>query len=245
MTGRQLPPTITPATAEQAWGALGRAHALTRGSPPTRETLASLTAQWALETGWGKQMRCHNIGNVKATDRWDGDYSYFATSERLSAAAARSALERAGQRTDGSGPDVAVPDWSESAGKVRVLFYPSHRACKFRAFGSLNEGAASQVRTLVTSFPTTLPDLDSGNPDAWARALHRARYYTADPDAYAAALAQIHADLMRRGFPLPSGAAPPQPGSPPAPPASPPAPPGDLTGAALACALAAFLGFAK
>lgn len=220
--GRELPPTATPVLTPDAWAALGRAYLDSRGVAPSRETLACLTAQWALETGWGKHMRCFNIGNVKATDRWEGDFAFFATSERLSPAAGAAAVAKAGQRTDGSGPDVSIPDGTlNKAGKVRVLFFPSHRACKFRAFASLDEGAAAQVRTLTTDFATTLPALESGSPDAWARALSRARYYTADPDIYAAELTEIHADLMRRGLPVPgasgSGNVPPAPPAPPTP----------------------------
>lgn len=221
MAGRELPPTTTTVPTPDAWNALGRAYTGSRGAPPSRETLACLTAQWAFETGWGKEMRAFNIGNVKATDRWEGDFCYFPTSERLTPEAASAALAKAGARTSGTGPDVAVPDWTtNSTGKVRVLFYPSHRACKFRAFATLDEGAAAQIRTLTESFPTTLPTLESGDPDAWARALSRARYYTADPDVYASQLTQIHADLMRRGLPVPGAATPPVPPAPPAPPSS-------------------------
>lgn len=247
MAGVELPPTITSVSAEEAWNALGRAYLATRGAAPSRETLACLAAQWALETGWGKEMRCFNVGNVKATPKWAGDFAFFATSERLSPEAAQGALNRAGQRPDGT-PDVAVPDWTPNEkGKVRVLFYPRNPATKFRAFPSLDQGAAEQIRTLNTSFPTTLPALESGDPDAWARALHRARYYTADPDVYADTLGKVHADLLRRNYAVPTSATPPTPPTPPTPNA-PPAPPtptpvgaGAGVGVLIALVLAAIL----
>jgi hypothetical protein len=221
MTGRELPPTVTNVSAPDAWAAFGRAWQAATGHAPTRETLACLVAQWALETGWGKEMRCFNPGNVKATAKWGGDYAYFATSERLTPEAAQSALNRAGVRDDGT-PDVAVSDWTPNdKGKVKVLFYPKNPATKFRAFSTLQEGCDRQVRTLRSDFATTLPALERGDPAEWAGALSRAHYYTADPAVYANTLSQIHADLLRRGYPMPTGGgeAPPPPPA-PAPPAS-------------------------
>lgn len=215
--GRELPPIVTPVTTEEAWNALATAWRAESGSLPSRETNACTTAQWALETGWGKQMRNNNIGNVKATDKWTGDYTFFATSERLTPEAAAAAVAKAGQRPDGS-PDVAIPEPTETDkkktaadGKVRVMFYPPHRATKFRAFASLEEAARHQIRTLRTTFASALPFLVAGAPDPWARALHRAHYYTQNPDVYAPELSSIHADLMRRPSLGGTGTAPPAP----------------------------------
>ena len=220
MAGRELPPTITPATALEAWNAMGDAWTHATGSPPSRATLACLVAQWAIETGWGQQMRGFNIGNVKATAKREGDYSFFTTSERLDPDAAESALAKAAPRTDTGGPNVAIPDWTPNEhGKIRVLFYPSHAACRFRAFASLEQGAAEQVRTLRSDFPATIATLEQGAPDPWARALHRSKYYTGNPDEYARTLVQIHADLLRRNYPMPGiggggGGTPPAPTEP-------------------------------
>lgn len=234
MPGRELPATITPATALQAWEAMGAAWTSATGHAPSRATLACLVAQWALETGWGKQMRCFNIGNVKATPKWEGDFAYFATSERLSPEQAAHAVANASPRRDGQGPNVEAGTEPDERGRLLVRFAPSHPATKFRAFASLKEGAAQQVRVLRTSFPTTIDDLEAGNPDAWARALYRAHYYTANPDAYADTMTRIFGDIMGRGYPDPSGAQPP---APPAPPVSFGPGPGDalmgLVGAAL------------
>ncbi len=45
------------------------------GRPPTRETLAILTAHWAHETNQGASMYDHNFGGLKGTGRVGPAYS--------------------------------------------------------------------------------------------------------------------------------------------------------------------------
>jgi hypothetical protein len=59
---------------------------------------------------------------------------------------------------------------------------------KFRAYGSLDEGAEDYVRVLVQRFGHALPSAAGGNLDGFAHALKQAGYYTASEGDYAAAL---------------------------------------------------------
>lgn len=57
----------TPLTGTQARDAIREAWINKYGSEPSERTLATLTAQWALETGRGSSMMNYNFGGIKGT----------------------------------------------------------------------------------------------------------------------------------------------------------------------------------
>jgi flagellum-specific peptidoglycan hydrolase FlgJ len=57
--------TRTPLSGEQASSAIAQAWTAHFGTPPSRATVAILTAQWAHETGAGKSMFNYNFGGIK------------------------------------------------------------------------------------------------------------------------------------------------------------------------------------
>jgi hypothetical protein len=58
----------------------------------------------------------------------------------------------------------------------------------FRAYGSLDEGAADYVRLMRGRFGAAVSAAQGGNVDGFAHALKQAGYYTADEHTYASAL---------------------------------------------------------
>lgn len=62
-----VPAQRTPLTGTQARDALREAWINKYGSAPSEQTLATLTAQWALETGRGSSMMNYNFGGIKGT----------------------------------------------------------------------------------------------------------------------------------------------------------------------------------
>lgn len=58
----------------------------------------------------------------------------------------------------------------------------------FRAYRTLDEGAADYLRFMQTKFPAAMAHASRGDVDKFANALKRSHYYTADEGAYAAGL---------------------------------------------------------
>ena len=168
----------TPITKEQAIQALWQGWFKYFGAnPPKKECLWVLAAQWALETGWGKDMWGFNFGNAKSVDGDGHDYQYFACDEILSIATANKYLANAAPGT------VVVRPYA-TAGLVDVWFYPKHPGCRFRAFTDATTGAADYVKMVATRFVRAWPFVDAGDPRGFVHALKMQGYFTADETQY-------------------------------------------------------------
>ena len=64
---RQVPPTRTPLSGQEAAQALEAAWTKAHGTPPSPNTLSILVGQWAHETGRGASMLNFNFGGIKGT----------------------------------------------------------------------------------------------------------------------------------------------------------------------------------
>lgn len=172
--------------------ALGRALFLASvrllNKPLARPAINVTLAQWAQETGRGRSCFSWNLGNVKATPAWQGDYCERYCNELLTEKQAADALSRAGAQADGT-PDVIL---GGAIGGLRITnFYPPNPASRFRAFDSLEDGALDYLAILADRFASAWSYLEAGDADGFAYALHRARYFTADPKSYAAGLVSL------------------------------------------------------
>ena len=157
-------------------------------APLTRPAVDLLLAQWALETGRGRACYSWNLGNVKSTPAWQGDHCERYCNELLTEQQARDAHSRATLTPDGT-LDVILG--GVVGGKRIVNFYPPNPASRFRAFHTLEEGALDYLSILADRFASAWRYLEAGDAAGFAAALHRARYYTADPKAYAAGLVSL------------------------------------------------------
>jgi hypothetical protein len=77
--------------------------------------------------------------------------------------------------------------WEILGGK-KVVFQPPHPQTHFRAFPDIDAGARAFLEVLHRRFASAWPAVLSGDPDAFAHALKKARYYTAAEADYARAL---------------------------------------------------------
>lgn len=187
----ELPDRLTPGTPSEVYAALRRAWVAQLGTEPKRASLLILCAQWALETGWGKSCHGWNLGNVKGKpDGSDGrSWAFFACNEILPVGMARNYVARAGQRRDGNGPSAVITRATATA--ATVWFYPPHPGCCFRAYATLDEGAADYLGLLRKRFASAWPAVVAGDPAAFGRALKAAHYYTADEAEYTRGLVSI------------------------------------------------------
>lgn len=186
--------------------ALAAVWAVVTGQPPTRAAVDLAAAHIGLETGNGKSCWNYNLGNVKATPSWKGDYCYFACNEILKDAQAAGYVARARPRTDGKpGPDAAITK-NRGDGTSIVWFYPDNAGCRFRAFRSLNEGVADHLGFLQRRFKSAWPALLAGDVAGFVRALRQAGYFTADEAPYLKGVRGVLQGVQKLDYPLPGPA---------------------------------------
>lgn len=78
---QELTDLLTPCTPQMAYAALQVSWVDRFNSPPRREQLLVLVAQWALETGYGKSCHRWNLGNAKHSPSDGFDWTFFACDE--------------------------------------------------------------------------------------------------------------------------------------------------------------------
>ena len=126
-------------------------------------------------------------------------------------------------------PSAIGPDYCELAGVweiqngERIELKMGEPGTQFRAFRTLNEGAAAYLEVLAHRFADAWPAVVAGDPIAFAVALKRAHYYTAPLDDYTRGLssrfeelrepplrtqAQIASALERLGYEVEAGGYP-------------------------------------
>lgn len=84
---------------------------------------------------------------------------------------------------------------SEIIGGRNVFFDPPHPQTWFRAYESLEAGAADYVATLRRTFSKAWPSVQAGDPRAFSQALKAQRYYTADEAQYTAVMVRLWNEL--------------------------------------------------
>ena len=204
--GERLEARKTPVSMTELCTALAAVWAVVTGQPPTRAAVDLAAAHIGLETGNGKSCWNYNLGNVKATPSWKGDYCYFACNEILKDAQAAGYVARARPRTDGKpGPDAAITK-NRGDGTSIVWFYPDNAGCKFRAFKSLNEGVADHLGLLQRRFKGAWPALLAGDVAGFVRALRQAGYFTADEAPYLKGVRGVLQGVQKLDYPLPAPA---------------------------------------
>ena len=192
MAGRELPSYVTRMEPQD----VARVFAsVWPGPPPSREALALILAQSALETGRWKGMRDFNFGGVKAST--DRDHQYFTTTECVSQA-------RAAQVVAESKPSA----WARYANPseygvcppntVRVVVGGKHPWARFRAHETAAESARDYLSVLAAKFPEAWKVLGtSANPNEYALALKKRGYFTAAVDQYAKSITSLQKEYLR------------------------------------------------
>lgn len=191
----ELTPLTTTAAAEDVAAAFKTA-AEDAGLDVTPQLLAVLLAQSALETGHWEAMYCFNFGNVKATDKWiagGGSFTYYdkkpshaeaPVTENLPTPEKNYWLAQAKPRTDGGeGLDMVVKH-QRNDGRFYCLFWPSHQQARFRAFESLEDGAAAFLQKLTGRYRPALHRAKIGDVVGYVSTIRSLGYFTADLGRY-------------------------------------------------------------
>jgi hypothetical protein len=191
--------------------ALLRAWRAVAGSLPSKEAAGVLWAHFAGETGDGVFCWNHNLGNVKHVPGsgvtfmslagvWeciplpdedkDGDIDAV---DRVMLVAR---MVRSGLWREDSSADHAK---ACGASRVSMLASGDNAMSWFRAYASLEEGMNAFVARKANPanrYSSAWPYALAGDHNGYARELGRKKYYTASPDAYAAAMARKHRAWM-------------------------------------------------
>lgn len=203
--GKRLITKATPIDALDLANALRHAWQRRMGVVPSDASLGLLLAHSALETGHFRQCRCFNLGNVKATASWPGDYCYFEADEVVPSSRVAAALSSKAPRTDGlPGHNVVVETLRND--RALVTLYPDHPWCRFRAFESLADGATDYLAILHERFSEAWPALEAGDPERFVRSLKAQGYFTASIERYlppVVALFRKYSVALKEGSKLP------------------------------------------
>jgi hypothetical protein len=165
------------------------AHQL--GTTPPREAVTILLAQMALETGRFKHAQNFNLGGIKCPKKWPGCWQHFTTTERLPASIATKYLS---ESTSEAKVELVTRD--NDAWTLR--FRGKHPVNRFVAFESLEAAVEHHVAFLLGRYRSAVElALSTGSADAYVRRCYELRYFTADPDTYAASVASLSREYAR------------------------------------------------
>ncbi len=160
MANPYFPAEITPwpslGVMLQGFHAAWKKH---KGTTPPLPALHILLAHCGLETGWGKEMYCHNLGNVKCGGSWSGGVTYYQGNEIFKGKAV----------------------WFDfTPGKLnRFRAFPTLQE-------GIDNYLALKLKS--KRYSKCVPILEQGSVIAYAKALHKQGYFTAPPDKYAKTL---------------------------------------------------------
>lgn len=181
MTPRELPVKITIPTIEGLWNGLMLSWE-TMGVEPKRSAIELKLAHVLLETGL-KHCWNWNLGNLKSAKNDGYCWQFFNCDENVpvSRIPALEALLPGHMREKSRFMKDGVLTAS-------IDFKAPHPWTKFAAFETLADGIAAQLRYLTENkyakSAHVLEALQTGDPEAYVRALRAASYFTADPMRY-------------------------------------------------------------
>ena len=131
----------------------------------------------AVETGL-ETCRDFNVSGIKARIGGQYDWQFFPTTEYFEP------IQLAYEKSRGPLTVLAV----EPDGRTKVMLYPRHPGCAFRAFTDMQTAVSDHIATLRVSFPHAWAALQTGSPEAFAHGLRQDRYFTAPESEYSKAL---------------------------------------------------------
>lgn len=150
------------------------------------ETVATLMAQSALESGRWQSMFNFNVSNIKCEPTRAGLYTCFPLLNEII-----------------KGKTVWFSDVAELTGKggspvgaVHPL-PPGHPQSRFRAYDTLTDGVKDKLNFLNrTRYAVAKDAALGGSPGAYSRALSTAGYYTANVDSYTRSLVSLFSTYL-------------------------------------------------
>lgn len=189
MRATYVSPKLTPATPEQAAAAFRQA-CLDLWGTGRAETVATLMAQSALESGHWRAMYNWNPSNIKCENTRPGFYTCLSLINEV--------VERNGK------PFIAwfTPqgELAHKGGPLLKTALPvpeGHPQTRFRAYESFSDGAKDKLTFLQRPrYNAALEAALGGSPGAYSRACSAAGYYTAPVDTYTRTLVALYSKYL-------------------------------------------------
>ena len=184
MTGRELPARATPVAAIDVFLALRMQLGIQLGREVPRQGALILLAQMALETGRFKSCMNYNLGGIKASKKWAGDFQHFTTLEVLPMALAAKYLE-----------DVPAESTVEIIktvdGMSTVRFAWRHPVNNFVAFETMDGAMEHHVGFLLGRYRSAVECAMGGSATGFVSELYRLKYFTGDRASYEKSVASL------------------------------------------------------
>ena len=195
MLGQYVPPVRTQVSPLELQQALAARLTEALGHAPSDHATIALVAMSAFETGRWKSCWNYNLGNVKATESWSGNYTCLRNVREVIRGVTRW-FSPSGETAGKDGPVIGE----------RYTLPPGHPATRFIAFSSLDQGAAAWVEKLLKRYRAPLEALLAGaSTNDFIAGLKNLNYFTGDLAVYQSQVASLYREFggpAGTGFPL-------------------------------------------
>lgn len=186
-----VPAKRTPYSIELLDQSLTDGLAAKIGKRPSIETRAVALAKVRLESGNGTACWNHNLGNVKSPDSYIGNFTCVTLNEVL------------GGRVVWFAPEGELTASPSGGGKLKGAPIPvpdGHPQTRMVARANPTDAGYFYIDFVAGSarYAKAFQALLAGNPEAYARELGAAGYYTAPIEQYTATVTKLFAESLAR-----------------------------------------------
>lgn len=185
MLATWVPARLTPFAFDQAAEAMRAALRDKLTKDPTPEALALALAKSALETGRWRSIWNSNWGNIKAGEKYAGNYCCFELNEVLGGKVVWFSPRG---RLDRKGGSVVAEPFDDP---------PGHPQTRMRAYANRFDGAFSYVDFVAGGrYSQAWQRLLVGDAVGYVHLLKKAGYFTADEASYAKGVVSLQKEFM-------------------------------------------------
>ena len=161
----------------------------------------TMTAQFVLETGWGKHCFNWNIGNMKPKTAQQTYAFRPSVWECYGPSDASSYVANGHGLVHLATADEIKQHEACTAPKVMVIFLAPHDQCRFLAFASLLGGAQALVerhKKVISFDPNYLSELNAADIPNVVSALNKSGYFTSNVGQYTASMISVKARIDKQ-----------------------------------------------
>lgn len=144
----------------------------------SHQGVMGMVAQTVLESGHYKYVRNYNLGGIKASSKWKGDWQHFTTREFMKESTAKKYLSK--PEPDGKVELINI----DSKGIYELRFLGRHSVNKFVSFDSLEAYCEYHIKFLIANYKPALVKAMAGDIRGYGFKLRELGYYTDSAEKY-------------------------------------------------------------
>jgi hypothetical protein len=166
------------------------------GNTPDEAVLSLVLAKMALETGRGKSVHHHNLGNQKCTVNMTGMYTAFKCDENITVNNVRKRYVFEPSTPFAPGDKYGIPNALYEACPVP----PANPQTWFRAFANAYDGAYEYFELLngLSRYASSWAALKTGDAYKFVHSLAVAGYFTAPEHQYFAGVQSLQKEFVQK-----------------------------------------------